>query len=122
MMQLDLFKHLVDEAANIGDVSLLLGIGGESLLHPDFVEMLEYAMSRRSKFCDVGFFTNGTLFDEKVAEAVVRLGVDWVDFSIDGVGEVTERVRRGILSNSPVPETLCEKCKKHVWKPRALTQ
>lgn len=40
MMQLDLFRHLIDEAADMGGVSLYLHVGGESLLHPRFVEML----------------------------------------------------------------------------------
>ena len=95
MMELNRFKHLIDEVADMGDVCLYLQGGGEPLLHPNFVDMLEYTMSKRSKFSEVGFFNNGTLFNGKVAEAVVRLGVDFVNFSVDGVGEVTEGIRRG---------------------------
>ena len=95
MMQLALFRHLIDEAADIDGISLYLHVGGESLLHPRLNEMLEYAMGKRNRFSAVGFFTNGMLFNEKVAETVVRSGLDWVTFSLDGVGEVTERIRRG---------------------------
>ena len=95
MMNLNLFKQLIDEAADIGKVLLFLHVGGESLLHPDFIEMLEYTMNKHDRFREVGFFTNGTLFTEKVADAVVRLGIDFVNFSVDGVGDVTQNIRRG---------------------------
>jgi len=94
-MSPDLFKKVVDDAAKIGNICLSLHFGGETLVCPNFLEYLEYAMSKRKHFYNVGFFTNGMLFDKKIAEAVVRLDVDWVTWSLDGIGEVTERIRRG---------------------------
>jgi MoaA/NifB/PqqE/SkfB family radical SAM enzyme len=94
-MDFNLFKRAVDQVAEIGNVNVYLHFSGEPLLHPDFIKMLEYVSTKRSKLYNVGFFTNGMLLDESKAEALVRCKVDWVTISIDGVGKVQERIRRG---------------------------
>lgn len=94
-MDFSLFKSVVDQSAKIGNVCLMLHFGGETTLHPRFLDMLKYAMSKRSQLYNVGFFTNGMLLDELKSAWLVKLGVDYVTFSLDGVGEVTERIRRG---------------------------
>lgn len=95
MMNFVLFKKAVDEVAEIGNIDLVLYGAGEPLMHSNFAQILEYAMAKRDKLHSVGFFTNGTLFDEKIAETVVKLGLDWVTFSFDGVDEVNDRIRLG---------------------------
>jgi MoaA/NifB/PqqE/SkfB family radical SAM enzyme len=92
-MPYELFTRLIDEAAEIGGVSLSFHLAGESTLHPRFADYLRYALSKKTKFYKMSLTTNGTLFTEEIAK--VALGLDWVTFSVDGVGEVTEMIRRG---------------------------
>lgn len=93
-MDLDLFKHVVDEVAVIGNVCVFLHFGGETLLHPAFLEMLEYVMSKHERLYNVGFFTNGMLLTESVSSYIVKHGLDWITVSMDGIGKVQERIRR----------------------------
>ncbi len=88
-----MFTRLIDEAAAIGGVSLSFHFAGESTLHPRFVDCLRYALNKKQCFYKLSLTTNGTNFKEEIAEAA--LGLDWVTFSVDGVGEVTEKIRCG---------------------------
>jgi sulfatase maturation enzyme AslB (radical SAM superfamily) len=94
-MDFDLFCRIVDEAAQIGNVYLSLFLGGESTLHPQFDDMIEYAMSHRNHLYGLGFFTNGMLLDKHKSELLVRLAIDDITFSLDGIGSVTENIRLG---------------------------
>ncbi len=90
-----LFTRLIDEIAAIGDVNLILHVGGESLVHPKILDMLEYVMVRSNRLRRVGFNTNGTLLNAKVQEKLVNLGVDWLGISLDGLGKVNDEIRIG---------------------------
>jgi len=92
-MPYELFTRLIDDAAEIGGISLSFHLAGESTLHPRFIDCLRYALSKKAKFYKMSLTTNGTLFTEEIAR--VTLGLDWITFSIDGVGKVTEKIRRG---------------------------
>ena len=94
-MDFGLFTKVVDDLASIGDVRLGLCVGGEPLLHPQISNMLEYAMANRNRFSEVSLITNGMLLSKVVADTIVKLNVDRVTVSLDGVGDVTERIRRG---------------------------
>lgn len=94
-MDFSLFKRIVDEIVEIGNVNVYLHFSGEPLIHPDFVKMVEYVSTKRSQLYSVGFFTNGMLLDKHISEALVRCKVDWVTVSIDGVGNSQERIRQG---------------------------
>jgi MoaA/NifB/PqqE/SkfB family radical SAM enzyme len=65
---------------------------GEPLLHPNFIEFIRIAKSRGA---GVDFSTNGILLTKDVAERLVSLGIDEITFSIDGIGEHYEQIRRG---------------------------
>ena len=95
LMNLNLFTRIVDQVAEIGNVNVYLHFGGEPLLNPDFVKMIEYISTKRSRLYNIGFFTNGMLLDAQKAEALVQNKIDWVTISIDGVGSVQERIRCG---------------------------
>lgn len=99
-MDFGLFKRLIDEAAKIGGVSLSFHFAGESTLHPRFADFLSYALKKKRRFYKLSLTTNGTAFNDEIAR--VALGLDWVTFSVDGVGEVSERIRKG--SNYKVVE------------------
>jgi MoaA/NifB/PqqE/SkfB family radical SAM enzyme len=65
---------------------------GEPLLHPDFFTMVSLA---RQAGCQVGTTTNGILLDSDSLRRLVDLEVAVVAFSLAGVGENNDLVRRG---------------------------
>jgi radical SAM protein with 4Fe4S-binding SPASM domain len=91
-MDFALFRKIVDEVKGFAfDVHLLHR--GESLLHPEFFDMVRYAH-------DAGlvtrFHTNGTLLDEDKARRLIASGLDQFAFSLDGFdAETYERTRVG---------------------------
>jgi radical SAM protein with 4Fe4S-binding SPASM domain len=93
-MSFELFKSIVDETKG-HDVGLSLHYGGESLLHPMFETFVSYAMRQHEQFNNIGFFTNGMLFSQDIADFVIRQGVDWVTFSLEGYAVVNDKIRLG---------------------------
>jgi MoaA/NifB/PqqE/SkfB family radical SAM enzyme len=93
-MDLALFKRLVDEIAGYPQkVFLGLNYGGESLLHPQFAEMVKYAVQKK-KF-SVGFTTNGVLIDDAMINTLSTHRVDDIVVSLDGMSEAHESLRSG---------------------------
>jgi len=92
-----LFESCIDQFAEIKLGVLNLQFGGESLLHPNFKDFLRYAISKRDQggIGSVGITDNGMLFDQSIADLFVSLKVDWVNFSLDGLGEVNDSIRLG---------------------------
>ena len=89
-MDFGLFRKIIDEAAGFAfDVNL--HHRGESLLHPDFFEMVAYA---HEAGLVTRFHTNGTLLDEDKARRSIAAGLDQFAFSFDGFdAETYERIR-----------------------------
>ena len=96
-MKFDLFKKIIDDASQIGVLGIDLYLLGESLLHPQFVEMISYI---KSKDLRVNVVTNGMLFDREKIEAILQSGLNITDnitFSIYGYSkEVNERLMKGV--------------------------
>jgi radical SAM protein with 4Fe4S-binding SPASM domain len=92
-----LFESCVDQLADMELEALNLEYAGESLLHPEFSDFLRYAISKRDqgRIKSVGWTDNGMLFNQKIADLVVSLKVDWINFSLEGVGEVNDNIRLG---------------------------
>ena len=65
---------------------------GEPFLHPEFFTLVSLA---RQAGCQVGTTTNGMLLDADSLARLVDLEVSVVAFSLAGVGENNDRVRRG---------------------------
>lgn len=65
---------------------------GEPLLHPDFLALVRMAKSAGRS---VGTTTNGMLLDPPTALRLVECGIDVVAFSLAGVDEQNDAVRRG---------------------------
>jgi MoaA/NifB/PqqE/SkfB family radical SAM enzyme len=65
---------------------------GEPFLHPDFFTMVSLA---RQAGCQVGTTTNGMLLDADGLRRIVDLEMGVVAFSLAGVGENNDAVRRG---------------------------
>ena len=91
-MDWTLYRKIIDEASEyVFDIHLLHR--GESLLHPDFFKMAQYA---HDKGLTVKFHTNGTLLDEEKAYKLINSGIDQFSFSFDGYQKETyERIRVG---------------------------
>jgi radical SAM protein with 4Fe4S-binding SPASM domain len=87
------YVKIVDELVAIGTVDAIgVNFGGESLLHKRFADMLQYAAGKK-KF-SIGFNTNGALLTETLAQVMVD-SMDNVVFSLDGLREQHEKIRRG---------------------------
>jgi MoaA/NifB/PqqE/SkfB family radical SAM enzyme len=84
-MDFTLFKKIIDEASTfVIDANLLHR--GESLLHPNIIQMTKYA---REKKLITKLHTNGTLLDEEMSNNVIESGLDYLTFSFDGYDKDT---------------------------------
>jgi sulfatase maturation enzyme AslB (radical SAM superfamily) len=92
----DAWTAILDEIGSWpAKVDLDIHGAGEPLLHPDFLDMLAYAKSKKN--IHLGFLCNATLLDAKKAEAAAGL-VDWVGFSVDGAQkDIFEHYRKGAV-------------------------
>ncbi|MGQ9687478.1 MAG: radical SAM protein [Desulfobaccales bacterium] len=86
-LPLEVWTHLLEELT--GWRPILFITGGEPLLYPHILELIEAAKKRRLL---VHLQTNGLLL-EKVAEDLVALGVEMVTVSIDGPPAVHDYIR-----------------------------
>ena len=74
---------------------IMLSCGDEPLMSPHFIEILRVA-AQYSDQLDIGLCTNATLMTSKVRSALLKHGVTFILFSIDGVKKATvERIRVG---------------------------
>jgi radical SAM protein with 4Fe4S-binding SPASM domain len=89
-MRLSLFQKVIDEARGwVHDVNV--HHRGEALLHPQFVDMVDYAGAN-------GVFTklhtNATKLNHEMSEAILDSSLDLISFSFDGFDKETyERYR-----------------------------
>ncbi|MEM2619464.1 MAG: radical SAM protein [Candidatus Hadarchaeales archaeon] len=89
-MSKETFCRIAESSRHVG--LTLLGLG-EPLLHPNFREFVEIWKTRVRG--PVGFSTNGTLIDDEMARELVKIGVDEIVFSIDGMNRTYEEIRKG---------------------------
>jgi radical SAM protein with 4Fe4S-binding SPASM domain len=91
-MDFGLFEKIIDEAQDFL-FEANLAHRGESLLHPRLLEMIAYAKKRRLY---TRLHTNSSLLSEKMAEGILRSGLDRLSFSFDGYDKETyEKIRAG---------------------------
>lgn len=90
-MDFGLYQKIIDEAAKKGVYSIKLSWRGEPLLNKNIWEMVEYAKKEGIK--DVAFLSNGEKLKEGDLERMINSGLDWVSFSIDGLGDIYEKIR-----------------------------
>jgi len=76
-----LFRKIIDEGAAKGLCAVSLNSLGEPLLHPNIVEMVRYA--KNAGILDVFFHTNATLLTPKLAEDLIKAGLDRIVISFD---------------------------------------
>ncbi len=95
VMEMALYRKIVDESAALGIRNVRLHNYGESLIDRQIVEKIRYAKSKGIP--DVAMISNGSLLTEPLARAVVEAGLDAINISIDAAGrEAFERTRVGL--------------------------
>ena len=92
LMDYDLFTKIVDQCADGGVYSIRLSFRGESFLHKRVVDCVKYAKDKGIQ--EVSSLTNGVKMDEGMFTALMESGMDWLTFSIDGMGETYESIRK----------------------------
>lgn len=91
LMEMDLFKKIVDEIS--GKVQAVrLSLRGEATLHPEFTKCICYCKQRGIK--EVSFLTNASKLTREYFIEIAKAGADWITISIDGTGETYEQVRK----------------------------
>ena len=92
-MPAEIFKKIADECGKYHSVIRLTG-GGEPLLHPQMVELIEYAKDAGAK---IGLITNGSLLDAQTVVDLLGVGTDAIEISADAADKATyEKVRVGL--------------------------
>lgn len=83
-------KAFFDDLADYGVPAVLLS-GGEPLVRPDLLELVEHGRSRGLRFT---LSSNGTLIDAELARTLAAAGVIYVGVSIDGDESTHDHLRR----------------------------
>lgn len=91
LMDYELFKKLINECAKYKIYSIRLSFRGEAFIHPKIFEMIEYA--KKSGIKEVSSLTHGGMLDEEKFKKLIKLGLDWLTISFDGVGETYDKIR-----------------------------
>jgi len=99
MMSADTFRIIADECGPHGAWIRLSG-GGEPMLHPEAVPLIEYALKAGAK---IGLITNGSKFTEENGRRLLEAGIDMIEFSVDAMDpETYSVVRKGLDWNTLV--------------------
>lgn len=92
-MRDDTFRLIADQCGQYGAWVRISG-GGEPMLHPQAVELMEYAKKVGAK---VGLITNGSRFTEESSSRLLAANVDMIEFSVDAADKMSyDRVRPGL--------------------------
>ena len=96
LIDFGLYKKIIDEIG--GKVpAIRLSLRGEATLHPKFIECVAYAKDNGIK--EVSTLTHGGKLTLPYFEHMVKAGIDWITISVDGIGEVYERIRKPLKFN-----------------------
>ena len=95
VMDMDLFKKVVDECAELGITHVRVHNYGEPFVDRKLVDKVRYAKERGIR--EVGMISNGSLINEQVARGMIEAGLDAINISVDASGkEVFESTRLGL--------------------------
>lgn len=81
LMEMGLFRSIMDQAYDSGVYKVALFLGGEPLLHKNLPEMVEYV---GSKGLESRIRTNATLLTPDKSEALLDANLDFLGISFDG--------------------------------------
>lgn len=85
-MDTALAKNVIRQLAEVGISGLWLYNIGESLLHPDFFEILDYCRTFDT-LGTIWLSTNGEILDEKMREKLLAHPVDILNYSVNSMSE-----------------------------------
>lgn len=85
MMDLNLYKKIISEVKNYLPVTFVPFFRGESLLHPNFLEIIKIA--KDAGLGPIQFTTNAMLLDREISEGLITIGLDFISFSLDVLGK-----------------------------------
>jgi len=91
-LDLGLYKKIIDEGVQHKLRSIKLSRGGESLLHPQFAEMIRYARERG--IVDIMFNTNATLLSNDKSLEIIEAKPDLIIFSVDAPDKIIYESQR----------------------------
>jgi MoaA/NifB/PqqE/SkfB family radical SAM enzyme len=95
VMDMALFRKIVDECAALGITHLRLHNYGEPFIDRQLLDKVRYAKSRG--MAEVGMISNGSLLTEDVTRGMIEAGLDAINISVDASGkEVFESTRVGL--------------------------
>lgn len=93
IMSEETFRLIADQCGQHGAWVRISG-GGEPMLHPQAVELMEYAKKVGAR---VGLITNGSRFTAENSRRLLEAGVDMIEFSVDAADAGTYHlVRKGL--------------------------
>jgi len=105
-MNLELFKRIIDDAAESGVKRVYLYLHGEPTLHPDIMKMIKYIKGEKLA---ITMATNGMLMTKTKTEEILDSGMnslDYLVFSILGYSKgVHESIMKGV-NHEKVEENL----------------
>ena len=95
IMDMALFKKVVDECADLGIEHVRMHNYGEPFVDRQLVDKVRYAKQRGIP--QVGMISNGSLITEAAARGMIEAGLDAINISVDASGKETfEKTRVGL--------------------------
>ena len=85
-METELAKNLISQFAEVGISGLWLYCIGESLLHPDFFDILKYCR-QYDNLGPIWLSTNGELMDANLRKTILENPVDILNYSVNSMSE-----------------------------------
>lgn len=107
VMDLPTFQKILGRFPALMSVDIT-GIG-EAFCNPHFLDIVEFAKSRGIY---VGFVNNGNLMTEERMDAVIEMGVDLVQFSVDAATKETHESIRRHSKFDRVTDRIAKLCEK----------
>lgn len=95
IMDFDLFKRITDQIVQLGVKELRFHNFGEAMIDPKIGDKIKYA--KNAGVVSTAMYTNASLLNRSVSEAILESGLDKMFVSIDGTNkESFERIRVGL--------------------------
>lgn len=82
-MEENLFYKIIDEMADHLPIKLVPFFRGEPLMHPQIIKFIRYAKSKG--IGPIQLASNALLLDEKMQDALIETGIDYLSFSLDTI-------------------------------------
>jgi 12,18-didecarboxysiroheme deacetylase len=100
-------KSFIEDIAHFGSPVILFS-GGEPLMRPDILELIEFAKSQGMRAV---LSTNGTLISGDTASQLKELGLSYVGISLDGLKDTHDKFR-GVKGAFDMAMTGLRNCRK----------